>query len=580
MRARAYEKRVGGNASIRPSAGRALEGGRPYDDAMPVARRIRLGLAFAVLAGSVDASVTGRTALAAPDPVRTEYDAVLLAFKAEKWAETRSLAARFVAAHPDYKHAHSALYMSAEAAYSLRLFADVVADVDRYRKSYGGQSYESTLALLRARALFKLRRGAEAKEAFDAIIALGSAEKTAAEARAWRARIDPQDRVVRGMVVLDYDGKFAKDPRLSAAMAEVERLAPAALDAVRARLDLPAGSRPPCRIRFRDTGERPDTVDMQTIEELSGTDVVQALVVRTERLLTRQYDVQTTLTHELTHVWHRHALGEPYYGVPKWAREGLALWVAKQGPERLRALYNLRATDPSATDAVEPFVNGLAGKHTLDDYGEDWLAFAWVESTKGESAVRALGRSLLESADVEGAFAKASGLPFAEAAVRMRAFAEKRVRDDLSVREAYFVPRRLLLAKKFSEAASAYQAMLAEAPDHVLAPAARLDRALALLRAGRTDDAEAAFAAIEKGALSGLYHDDAAEYAARIAAERRDGARLAAAKEAFVRDFSWVDSKRLARVRALTAGPAATPQPPSPPPEPPDDAPRASDDDR
>src|SRR5262245_3536370 len=88
--------------SRRRDAGRG--GRRRYDDVMPARHVFRpprmAALAVIALGGLV--GTVERHAGAAPDPVRAEYDAVLAAYKAEQWAETRSLASAFVAAHPDF----------------------------------------------------------------------------------------------------------------------------------------------------------------------------------------------------------------------------------------------------------------------------------------------------------------------------------------------------------------------------------------------------------------------------------------------------------------------------------------------
>jgi|GEM_PF-3038490 len=511
------------------------------------------------------------------DAARPAYDRVLAAFKGQRHAEALDLARAFVAAHPDDKFAHSARYMAAQAAFSLRRYDDAVAEADHYLARFPTASYADRLTLRRAQAHFKARRAKEAAAGFDAFVAAQPGSSLADEARRWRARIDPPDIEVRGSVVLDYAGKYRGDAAFAARVAEVERLVPEAVRRLRARLALPAGPPPPFRVRFADIGERPDDLHMSTSEELVDGEVRQALKIYAEPLVLRRYDLADTLTHELLHVWHRHALGEPYYDVPKWAREGLAVWAAGQGPGRLDLLYNLFATNPRTDDPAAKIVNGLGGKHSVADYGEDYLAFAWVEAGQGLVGVQALGRRLLASPDVAGAFAAAAGMPFPDVEAAVRGHATAVVTKALAGREAYLAPRRVLDAGPAADAVAAFDAYLKAQPKAVFAPRARYDRAVALFQAGRHADALAAFDAVLQEPLAELFVDDVFEYRVKIAAARGDAAALEAAARAFVRDCSWVSKPRMAAVRALwTKGKDAAAA--IPPAAPEDDAPGADDD--
>ncbi|MBL9086095.1 MAG: tetratricopeptide repeat protein [Planctomycetia bacterium] len=513
-----------------------------------------------------------RPAHAADDPDRPAYDRVLAAYKAKRFGEALEAARGFVAAHPDHKFAHSALFMAAQSAYELRRWDDVVAEADRYLVRFPTAEYADRVTVRRAQAHFKARRPKEAAAGFDAFVAAKPGASLAGEARAWRARIDPVDRDVRGNVVLDYAGKYRGDATYAARVAEVERLVPEAVKRIRARLALPAGPPPPFRVRFADIGERPSDLHMSTSEELVGGEVRQALRIYTEPLVLRRYDLADTLTHELLHVWHRHVLGEPYYDVPKWAREGLAVWAAGQGPGRLGLMAVVFGSDPKVTDPVARIVNGLGGSHSVTDYAEDYLAFAWVEERKGLAGAQALARRLLATSDVAAAFSEAVGLPFAEVEAAVRGHATTAVAKALAGRDAYLEARRAVDAGPADAAIAAADAYLAAHPSAPFAPRARYDRALALFRAGRSADALAAFDRVLAEPLAELYVDDVLEHRVRIAAARGDAAALEAAARAFVRDCSWVSKARIAAVRKLwTQGKDAAAPPPPPDADPPGD---------
>lgn len=418
------------------------------------------------------------------DPVRPQYDAVLEAHKAGVHATTIERAARFLEAHPGYKFAHSVLYMTAEAQFRLRRFEECIATCDRYRREFPGRKYEDELAWRRAMALFKARRPKEAAEACDAFLRERPDSTYASGMRALRARIDPKAKRVEGALVLDYEGSFRKDPRFHERVGEVKAALPVALRNMRERL-LPF-DRPEPRflVRFDDGPAKRDGLHMISQEEIHGGRVVQALTIRTGPLVEGDYHLERTLTHEVFHCWQREALGESYYDLPKWVREGIALWVARQGDERIQLLVVLEGSNPSA-DPMRTLVNGLAGAHSLADYGEDYLALEFIEMTNGVDAAKALVRRLFESSDYPKAIAEASGLAYPQFLNRARDYARRRFEKALEGREAFLPARRLFLEKRYAEARAAYEAL----PPGPFRPRALADLSVCCRELG---DAEAA----------------------------------------------------------------------------------------
>ncbi len=78
----------------------------------------------------------------------------------KRFAEALDAARAFVAAHPDHKFAHSALYLAAQSAYDLAAFDAVLAEADRFVDDV----YEfrvriaDRLAVRRAQARFEAAR--------------------------------------------------------------------------------------------------------------------------------------------------------------------------------------------------------------------------------------------------------------------------------------------------------------------------------------------------------------------------------------------------------------------------------------
>ncbi len=173
---------------------------------------------------------------------------------------------------------------------------------------------------------------------------------------------------------------------------------------------------PKVKVRWRDAGE-----DRSGTRAWSRTDGDAFLIE-----LAREYaalgalDIETTLTHELFHIVHRHALGEKKYArVPGWAREGAAVFVAGQGAERAR-LLTVHVMRENGSDPLARLVDGLEGAHEFLDYYEDAAAF----EAAGKKA-KTLIRALLKEPDPKRAVRSVLKISFAEFERRGQARARK-----------------------------------------------------------------------------------------------------------------------------------------------------------
>jgi hypothetical protein len=249
------------------------------------------------------------------------------------------------------------------------------------------------------------------------------------------------------LLLLPYEGKYARDPRLDAIREEL----PARVEAARKRLEgLLEVKVPPVEVRLADAGEDRSGV---FAESQGGV-----ITLKTEYLVLGAFDVDATLVHEMFHCLQRARLGKRYERVPEWAREGAALYVAGQGAERARALAAIAGSDPFDKDPLARLVDGLDGPHGLFDYYEDVAAFERV-GARGPALVR----KLLETEDVAAAVREVLG----EDMATFRAETARHAREVL----------RPLLEEGRGEGGGVY------------APAAELRRAEALAREG--EDAEA-----------------------------------------------------------------------------------------
>ncbi len=192
------------------------------------------------------------------------------------------------------------------------------------------------------------------------------------------------------LLLLPYDGKYAADPRLAAIRKEL----PARTESARKKLeDLLQVKMPPVEVRLEDAGNDRSGVFAESEGGI--------ITLKTEYLVLGAFDLDRTLVHEMFHCLHRARLGKRYDRVPEWAREGAALFVAGQGPERARALAAIVADEK---DPIGKLVNGLGGPHGLFDYYEDVAAFERV-GARGPALVK----KLLETEDVAAAVREVLG---------------------------------------------------------------------------------------------------------------------------------------------------------------------------
>lgn len=96
------------------------------------------------------------------------------------------------------------------------------------------------------------------------------------------------------------------------------------------------------------------------------------------KFLTGQTQAETTVCHELIHAYFRKWMSESNYAaLPRWAREGSAVYLANQIGEKERTFL---FRDSMNLDRLPELFNGLEGKHSFLDYLEDALAFEYLDT--------------------------------------------------------------------------------------------------------------------------------------------------------------------------------------------------------
>ncbi|MHC4931515.1 MAG: hypothetical protein ACYTGV_04920, partial [Planctomycetota bacterium] len=174
-----------------------------------------------------------------------------------------------------------------------------------------------------------------------------------------------------------YDGKYSTDPRLDAVRSGLGARSDAAL----ARIGRVLGIDPPgpYGIRLVDSGRDRSGLWAEVKTERHDGEPRQVLWLRTEHLVLGSHDIDKTLAHEFFHCLQRERLGDKdYKRLPVWAREGAAVYVAGQLEERAAALAAHVGADRRIADPLARLVDGLGGRHALEDYAEDASAFEAV----------------------------------------------------------------------------------------------------------------------------------------------------------------------------------------------------------
>ncbi len=214
------------------------------------------------------------------------------------------------------------------------------------------------------------------------------------------------------------DASLRADPRWPALKRELETARVEALGRVEKRLGIAPGK---TAIAWIAVASPDDTARVRaaTTGFHAGWTRVEAaaVVVRLPayRYLARPAKVRRVVVHEAAHavLASRLRTRERFEAVPFWLREGLALWVAGEGPQRVRDRVALTALGgrPSASFLVGVEVDAeRSARHALPTYAECWLAVRWIESALGADGVRHVSRRVAAADDAARVVAAAVGV--------------------------------------------------------------------------------------------------------------------------------------------------------------------------
>ncbi len=173
-------------------------------------------------------------------------------------------------------------------------------------------------------------------------------------------------------------------------------------------------------------------------------------------------NVETTGCHEIVHAYFRRYMNSARYSdLPKWAREGMAVYLSDQTQEKLQQFFSAK---------LENFVdysralNGLEGPHTLNDYLEDALAFESMNqlAPEGDGAQKVLEKVLV-GVSIEQAIESTLHLSFDEFKIKATEYSRARLelaKSQVGVRFLAAVQDQVSGLGRWSDAKAKYLAEL------------------------------------------------------------------------------------------------------------------------
>ena len=205
-----------------------------------------------------------------------------------------------------------------------------------------------------------------------------------------------------------YQGKYLTHPEWSAFQQSVEAWRPDAEQAVALALGVKIPDDFDVEVVFEDfPGHAAKNIQTAvTTTVIRGGRRVQRILFRPELHFGHLVDIKTEILHEMTHAVLRGLLKERHKPVPKWVREGLAVWVARQGREKMVVNLASRLHEHRPAAAL---LNGLESPHQVKDYAEDFLAMDYLVSLGGPQAIRRFVGLLVEGRTHLEALEEASG---------------------------------------------------------------------------------------------------------------------------------------------------------------------------
>ncbi|MBW1809124.1 MAG: tetratricopeptide repeat protein, partial [Deltaproteobacteria bacterium] len=218
-----------------------------------------------------------------------------------------------------------------------------------------------------------------------------------------------------------YSGRYQNDPRLEALFSKLEKTRDQAQAATAEKTGLLIGNSSDFVIRFKDTELFSDFgASIQPLRLADGQ--VNLVTLSSRHFILGIMDVQASLVHEFIHGAMREMMGaERYYALPKWIREGIAVWGA--GQLRERCLNLIAGAFIKKQDPQKLLCEFKLPKNPVDNYLMDAMLFEFISQNQGDQAVRNLLAEIMTGNDYTQAFEQVTGFDWAELSWRKERFA-------------------------------------------------------------------------------------------------------------------------------------------------------------
>jgi len=218
-----------------------------------------------------------------------------------------------------------------------------------------------------------------------------------------------------------YGGIYAQDSRFLPLVQNMTPLRVRALREAQDRIGLECYEPERFVIRFKDYPHCSHFgASSQPVRAEAGD--VHLVTLSAEQFVVGVMDVHDSLVHEFIHCVMREKMGDrAYLSVPKWIREGIAVWGAGQVRELSKNVIADAFLANRDVLSVQREFERLLSKR--GNYLMDALLFEYIQVNHGEDAVRFLISEIVAGVDFIVAFERATGLMWHELMWRRDQFA-------------------------------------------------------------------------------------------------------------------------------------------------------------
>lgn len=273
-----------------------------------------------------------------------------------------------------------------------------------------------------------------------------------------------RDTFLPGVLVTPYQGRYQNHEVVRPILERAETLRAMAIKKAVGKI----GIQPPLPeniiLRFVDTANMPNTATKKIDGHL-----IQVVTIPFDVVVQNNISLEETLHHEMVHAVMRNAMGCRYHDLPKWFREGIAVWAAGQTQEKLAV--NM-ATLPFRLRENENLLDGLErDNHDETDYFEDAMAVHWLAT---HVPIPELLREIVtEKGYYKGVIMKRTNMGWPDVEKSVKSYAEKYLQDFVvsGEVESFKSANRQYLDKNYDEALVRFDNFKKDFPKSMLMPA-------------------------------------------------------------------------------------------------------------